>query len=165
MTVREFKYNFIYKTTNIVNGKIYIGRHSTDNNTDLYLGSGVLLLEDIKKYGVDNFRREILEYCDKVDLCSIEKDWIRRLKSNEPSIGYNGRISSSGGPVTHHSIDSKNKISKSKKGQNAGELSNLWGKDRRGDENPNFGNKLSDEAKKRISLLLMVLFLTLQGHK
>lgn len=53
-------YYFIYKTTNIVNQKIYIGMHRANILNDAYLGSGKLLLRAIKKYGKENFKREIL---------------------------------------------------------------------------------------------------------
>lgn len=56
------KYHFLYKTTNLVNGKIYIGVHSTDNLQDGYLGSGKYLLRAVRKHGSENFRREIVEF-------------------------------------------------------------------------------------------------------
>src|SRR5881275_1502100 len=49
-----------YKTTNLVNGKFYLGVHITENLNDGYLGSGKRLKLAIKKYGKWNFRREIL---------------------------------------------------------------------------------------------------------
>jgi hypothetical protein len=55
---------FIYKTTNLINKKYYIGAHSTHDENDSYLGSGSLLNKAISKYGKENFKREILLYCD-----------------------------------------------------------------------------------------------------
>ena len=54
----------IYKTTNSLNNNIYIGQHATEDINDNYLGSGVALLSDIKKYGKYNFKKEILYIFD-----------------------------------------------------------------------------------------------------
>jgi hypothetical protein len=55
-------FHVIYKTTNLINNKIYIGVHSTENIDDGYLGSGRLIGHAIKKYGPASFSREILSY-------------------------------------------------------------------------------------------------------
>ena len=62
MPRRPKKYHYIYKTTNIITNKFYIGMHSTDNLNDGYIGSGKRLWYSINKYGKENHICEILEY-------------------------------------------------------------------------------------------------------
>jgi len=63
MAKKDKKYHFIYKTTNILSGKYYYGMHSTDDLDDDYFGSGERLWYSIRKYGKENHKREILEFC------------------------------------------------------------------------------------------------------
>lgn len=58
----EKKYNYVYEITNDTNEKIYIGKHSTDNIDDGYMGSGVLLTSAINELGISHFRKRILFY-------------------------------------------------------------------------------------------------------
>jgi hypothetical protein len=61
------RYHFVYKTVNKINGNYYIGKHSTMNLDDGYLGSGLLLSQAVKKYGAENFEREIVFFFDEED--------------------------------------------------------------------------------------------------
>ena len=71
------KYYTVYKTTNLINYKVYIGCHITDNPFDDYLGSGVKLLKAINKYGRKNFYKDIIAICDsREEMMEIEKQLV-----------------------------------------------------------------------------------------
>jgi hypothetical protein len=55
------RFHFIYRTTNLINGRYYLGMHSTNRIDDGYLGSGKRLYYELNKYGRNNFKFEILE--------------------------------------------------------------------------------------------------------
>jgi prefoldin subunit 5 len=64
----------IYKITNKINGKSYIGKHQTKKLDDDYMGSGTLVRKAIKKYGVQNFEKEILHiFSNEADMNEAEK--------------------------------------------------------------------------------------------
>lgn len=118
-------YGYIYKTTNLINNKIYVGQHkySKKGIDPNYIGSGKLLLEAVKKYGLDNF------YCEIIDICQTEKEleekelyWIKELKS---TTDYNNYNISDGGFVPRFS----------------------------GPRNPNYGRhwNMTDEQKENLS--------------
>lgn len=55
--------HIVYLTTNLVNGKRYVGKHKVGANSDSYLGSGIRIKSAIAKYGRENFKRQILHEC------------------------------------------------------------------------------------------------------
>jgi len=60
-------YFTIYKVSNLLNGKFYIGQHQTTDLQDTYLGSGTSVVRAIKKYGRLNFSKEVLFVFDNFD--------------------------------------------------------------------------------------------------
>ena len=92
-------YGYIYKTTNIINKKIYIGQKRAAEFLGVkYLGSGKYLANAIKKHGKDNFIVEkIDEANDKNELNEKEKYWIKFYNSTDSSVGYNISFGGDGG--------------------------------------------------------------------
>jgi hypothetical protein len=79
------KLYFIYKTTNLKNGKFYIGKHETLNLNDGYLGSGKVLRNSVYFHGKENFKREILEFCeDSNTLNKRERDIVNEDLLKDP---------------------------------------------------------------------------------
>lgn len=108
-------YGYVYKTTNLTNGKIYIGQHKHDGWDNNYYGSGKILLNAIKKYGRENFSCEPIEYCDtRQDLDEREIYWIDiyRKQDNCYNIAKGG-----GGRSAPLSQETKEKLSKALKGR------------------------------------------------
>lgn len=89
---------YIYKITNIITKKIYVGQRSTRKaiDSDSYLGSGTILIKSKKKYGIENFKKEILEICTNENLNEREIFWIKELGARNPEIGYNILIGGNG---------------------------------------------------------------------
>ena len=84
----------IYLTTNLINGKKYVGRCSSDKNWNRgYVGSGKMLKQAIEKYGLENFSREILEElpgsCSLREAIDLEKQWLIKLNCKSSPEYYN----------------------------------------------------------------------------
>lgn len=140
-------YGYIYKTTNKITSKIYIGQKKSKNFLgNQYLGSGKKLREAVQKYGKEAFIVEELDQAtSREELNSKEKEWIQKLNATDKTIGYN---LSDGGNVPcmtgiHNPFYGKKHSEETKK-----HLSEI----RKGRKRP--GNpskfKLSEESKRKI---------------
>lgn len=87
----------IYKTTNLINGKFYIGAHKTDDPNDEYLGSGDLLRLAFRKYGRQNFSKEVLFiFENSYEMFEKEAEIVNSDFVADPNT-YNLRIGGEGG--------------------------------------------------------------------
>jgi group I intron endonuclease len=122
----------IYKITNLINNKIYIGQDK--NNNPKYMGSGNLIKKAMKKYGKQNFIKEVISECKTVEeLNEKEKYYIDLYESRNQKIGYNISIGGESGMLgLKHTEETKEKM----------RLNNI------GSNNPMYGKKLSIESIK-----------------
>lgn len=93
---KQLKDGIIYKTINLINGKWYIGKDEY-NNPD-YLGSGKIIKRAIKKYGRENFKKEILDHAyTSFDLAELEKKYTIRHNAVRDGMAYNIKEGGFGG--------------------------------------------------------------------
>ena len=111
---------YIYKTTNLINGKYYVGFHKTNNPNDNYFGSGKLLLEAIEKYGIQNFKKEILyefDTCEEAEAKEreiVNEEFVNRQDTYNVTLGGNVCIlygEDNGFYGKKHTQDVKDKLS------------------------------------------------------
>jgi group I intron endonuclease len=159
------KKGIIYKTTNLINGKIYIGQDS--RNDIKYLGSGTILKLAIESYGKENFIKETIEECDINLLNEREIYWISYFNSINISIGYNCTLGGEGFKGNHSdstkqkmrnshtgkqlSAEHKKKISESQKGRIVSDDTKQKISNANKGKQTNKGMPRSEEWKRRIS--------------
>lgn len=86
----------VYKTTNLINGKIYVGLHVTEDLDDNYLGSGSQIRAAIKKYGKENFKREYIKVCESpeemyaLEAEIVNEDFVKRTDTYNMKTGGTG---------------------------------------------------------------------------
>lgn len=126
------KYYGIYKITNLLNGKMYIGQHTTEDLDDGYMGSGKIIKQAVKKYGIENFRKEWIMFCEDEEELNywesvfVDETWVMRSDT------YNLQT---GGNHWTLSEESRRKMSEA----------------RSGNKNPWYGKRRPEEHKRKQS--------------
>ena len=183
---------FVYLITNVINEKLkdtnkelkyrYIGMKTFDGGKPYndYYGSQKELNDDVKKYGKENIKREILFFCKTVDELEVKEiDEQEKRNVLEPGSGYYNRHIANRKFNTiglKHSDESRMKMSEVKKGENhpmwskthseesrnkiseantgktrSDETRNKISESKKGENNPNYGKTLSDETRMKMS--------------
>jgi group I intron endonuclease len=167
----------IYKITNKLNNKIYVGKHKTDFILDDYFGSGLLLKRAIEKHGRENFTREILFECkteeemNQKEADIVDEDFIARNDTYNIMLGGCGGFDYINSNGKNHDGNWKDSMKRrSKKGVDKRKW--LWENDesfksemiqkyknnlelyRKLNLNPWVGRNHSDETKKKMSCVM-----------
>ena len=80
---------YVYQITNLIDGKKYIGQHY-GRVDDSYLGSGLLIMAAVRKYGAENFKKEILCICESREEASKQEiNYIQETDAINSSEYYN----------------------------------------------------------------------------
>lgn len=127
-TINE-PYGFIYITTNMVNGMRYVGKKVFDSSSKWgsYLGSGVKLKEDIKVYGRENFKKDIIDIAySQEELNEKEVDYIAFLNAEFSKDYYN--VDMGGIPTKRINFS--------------------------GEKHPMYGKHHTDEARRKVSIAM-----------
>ncbi len=171
-------YGYIYQIINLLNNKSYIGKHKSNEFVDTYMGSGKIIRRAISKYGIENFKKVILDTADTLEeLNSKEKYYIQLYDAVDNEEFYNLVEGGQGswdyvnahryelkiGMIgRHHTGEVKKRISDKKKGckhteETKQKLREISSKYRHTEEtkkkigDAHRGMKFSDEAKQHIS--------------
>lgn len=134
----------IYKITNLINGKVYIGqsldihtRWNTHKNKNTW-GKNQAIYKAFKKYGIENFEFSIIELCDEKELNEKEIFYIELYDSFNK--GYNMTLGGKSVCGYQHTEETKKKLSENRKGKYTGI------------NNPRYGIKHTEESKKKMSI-------------
>ncbi len=155
--------HYVYLTTNIINGKRYVGDHSTEDIHDGYIGSGKIFTKAVKKYGKKNFRKQILEHFEsKIEAFKAQEKYIEKFDTLFPH-GYNLSPKGGFGLQCFHSEYTKEQMRLSHKGMEGKNHSqetiekmkeshsNMSNETKEKMKNAKIGKHRSEETKQKIS--------------
>lgn len=150
----------VYKITNLVNGKVYIG--ASKNIEKRWRGHRrglTAIAEDLKTFGLEKFKFEILLECPEDMLCQWERDMICLYDANDPEKGYNSPKDRPYNPNVSEALkgrklseETKRKMSEVHKGRSlSDEVKRKLSKAHKGQKAWNKGITHSEETKRKIS--------------
>lgn len=156
----EGYYGIIYKATNLINNKVYIGQtiHSLNIRINQHMHNMRInknrpLYNSMNKYGVDNFSWKVIDVAkNREELNHKEIYWIDYFDSyfyKENSNGYNLTVGGDSVSGYRHTEETKSTMSESRKGRLAGENNPMFGRIK--ENNPFYGKSHSQETKEKIS--------------
>jgi group I intron endonuclease len=144
---------YLYKITNLVNNKIYVGVHKTKDLNDGYMGSGKIIQQAIQKYGLQNFEKIILETFDTYEEALKKEYQIVNEEFLSRDNTYNLRVGGAGGfdwinknKLNHTDSVNEKRNTTLKAGYSSGKIKKLSG-----ELNPFWGKTHTEDTKKIIS--------------
>ena len=139
---------YIYQITNLVNSKIYVGVHKTNDMNDGYMGSGKVILRAIQKHGINNFKKKILEtFGDSETMYAREKEVVTEEFLSRNDV-YNLRCGGFGGFEyinKNRTFDDWSKLGKMRRKHSPGNKNAV--------RTPEWNKKISDSKKGKQSFL------------
>lgn len=163
-------YGYVYVTTNLVNGKKYVGQHCCHSVRKGYLGSGTAIKEAIKKYGKENFIAEPIDWAESKEALDQKESWWVDFFGAVKSKNWYNLVDGGGSlPIMtgeNHPMYGKGyKIAGKKNGMygKRGELAPMYGKGYKiagerspmygkcGELSPMYGKHLSEETRQKMS--------------
>jgi hypothetical protein len=161
MARAEKNIHYIYKTTCNVTGRWYIGMHSTYKLDDGYIGSGLRLRRSIRKYGLENHTKEILEFFNNREELSKREKEIVTFELITDTLCMNLVAGGNKGYISKEGVKKGRKITNEKYSDKLSEWCSNGGlaNFKKNGVNENFkknrfdwsGKKHSDETKNKIS--------------
>ena len=113
----------IYKITNRLDNKFYVGKHKTENQNDNYFGSGLLLERAVEKHGKENFVKEILFFCkteeemNQKEADIVDEEFVSRSDTYNIKLGGIGGFDYINKNGLSHSVEWRKSCKPSKQGK------------------------------------------------